>query len=108
MFSNNLITNRAITHRGNLDGVMGFNPLTITPSFLPLGAIALPKPYTMMGLCWCGVTRHPHQQPAPSADGWLHTLPSAGVVWWGLPSLIPTREYPREEPREDPPEGFRG
>lgn len=88
--------------------VIGTKPLWATPSRLPLPQVALPKPHTPMGLCWCGVTRHPHQQPAPSADGWLHTLPSAGVVWWGLPPPLYTWENSCEDLREDPPKGFRG
>ena len=65
MFSNNLITNRAITRRGNLDGVMGFNPLTITTLHLPLGVIALPKPYTMMGLSGVGLATASFYRVAP-------------------------------------------
>ena len=69
VFSNNPITNRTITNWGKGRRVMGVNPLTITPLRLPLDPIAPSRPYTSMGLCWCGVTRHPNHQPAPPATG---------------------------------------
>lgn len=86
MFSNNPITNRTITNWGKGRRVMGVNPLTITPLCLPLDPIAPSRPYTSMGLCWCGVTRHPNHQPAPPATGWLPPILSWGCLVGGSPS----------------------
>ena len=55
------------------------------------------KPYTPMGLCWCGVTRIPACQPTPSVYGWLLVYPQLGLSGGGSPSLTPTRGDPRED-----------